>query len=112
MVFYGYHGVFDEERKLGQRFVVSLTLTTEARQDSQIYKLEDTVDYTQVYQVVKTVMETEQFPLLETCANLIIEQVLAKFFLVIHAKVSIQKPAVAIQGSLQSAEIIMERARR
>lgn len=28
MVFYGYHGVHDEERKLGQRFVVSATLYT------------------------------------------------------------------------------------
>ena len=38
MVFYGYHGVFDEERKLGQRFVVSAILQTDDHKDADIHK--------------------------------------------------------------------------
>jgi dihydroneopterin aldolase len=111
MVFYGYHGVFAEERSLGQRFIVSLNLQTDTEHDKGIHKLEDTVDYTQVYALLKNIMESGQFQLLETVANAILDSVLQEFPLVCKAEVFIQKPSVAIQGSLKSVEIIMERAR-
>jgi 7,8-dihydroneopterin aldolase/epimerase/oxygenase len=111
MVFYGFHGVFAEERKLGQRFIVSLHLTTESKHDSKIHKLEDTVDYTKVYELLKNIMESDQFQLLESVANVILDKVLAEFDLVQKAKVFIQKPSVAIQGSLKSVELVMDRSR-
>jgi dihydroneopterin aldolase len=111
MVFYGYHGVFAEERRLGQRFIVSLNLMTDEDNDANIHKLEDTVDYTQVYALIKEIMESDQFHLLESVANAILNRVLSEFPLVMKAKVFIQKPSVAIQGSLRSVEIVMERSR-
>ena len=111
MVFYGYHGVFAEERSLGQRFIVSLHLTTNAAHDRQIHKLEDTVDYTKVYALLKSIMESDQFHLLETVANAILDRILSEFSLVSKAEVFIQKPSVAIQGSLKGVELIMERTR-
>ncbi|MBM4403599.1 MAG: dihydroneopterin aldolase [Candidatus Cloacimonetes bacterium] len=111
MVFYGYHGVFDEERKLGQRFVVSVDLYTDDTKDELIHRLEDTVDYTQVYAVIRDVMETEQFHLLEHCANIIADRLLSEFDLIQMAQIRIQKPSVAIQGSLHSVEIELTRER-
>lgn len=111
MVFYGYHGVYAEERSLGQRFIVTLHLTTDPAHDNNIHKLEDTVDYTHVYAVLKEMMETNQYHLLETLANSILDRVLKDFNLVNKAEVFIQKPSVAIQGSLKSVEIVMERMR-
>lgn len=111
MVFYGFHGVFAEERKLGQRFIVSLHLTTDKANDSLIHKLEDTVDYTQVYTLLKGIMESDQFLLLENVANAILDNVLQEFPLINQAEVFIQKPSVAIQGSLKSVELVMERTR-
>ncbi len=111
MVFYGFHGVFAEERSLGQRFIVSLNLTTNHAHDKEIHKLEDTVDYTKVYAVLKDIMESDQFHLLESVANAILDKVLEEFPLVSQAEVFIQKPSVAIQGSLKSVEITMQRSR-
>lgn len=111
MVFYGYHGVFDEERKLGQRFVVSVHLFTDQAKDGSIHRLEDTVDYTLVYSVIKNVMESEQFHLLEHCANIIGDRLLNEFPLIEKAQICIQKPSVAIQGSLHSVEIELTRER-
>jgi dihydroneopterin aldolase len=111
MVFYGFHGVFAEERALGQRFIVSLHLTTDDTHDKKIHKLDDTVDYTKVYALLKNIMESDQFHLLESVANVILDKVLAEFPLVNKAEVFIQKPSVAIQGSLKSVELIMERTR-
>ncbi|MDY0152412.1 MAG: dihydroneopterin aldolase [Candidatus Cloacimonas sp.] len=112
MVFYGYHGVHAEERKLGQRFVVSITLTTDPELDSQIRQLEDTVDYTKVYAQIKEIMETHQFQLLESCANTIADRLMAGFPLLTKVDIRIQKPSVPIQGSLKSVEVELKRKRR
>ena len=79
MVFYGYHGVNDEERKLGQRFIVNLEMQTHPETDSVIKRLEDTVDYTKVYAEIREIMESRQFLLLENCANIVADKLLADF---------------------------------
>ncbi|MFA7056722.1 MAG: dihydroneopterin aldolase [Candidatus Cloacimonadales bacterium] len=111
MVFYGYHGVQDEERTLGQRFIVTIKLNTDDVHDKYITKLEDTVDYTKVYEVIKNVMEKDKFLLLENCANKILDTLLESFTLVQTATISIRKPSVPIQGQLSFSEIEMIRGR-
>ena len=111
MVFYGFHGVYPEERKLGQRFNVSITLQTENSLDAKIKELNDTVDYTKVYKEVKHIMEIQQFQLLEDCANTIINKILDNFPLVIGIKVTIEKPGVPMNAALSSVAVEMERGR-
>jgi len=111
MVFYGYHGVHDEERKLGQRFIVSASLKTEPGLDASIRSLEDTIDYTKVFADIKQIMETEQFQLLEICANTIADKLLANYSLIQSLEIRIQKPSVPIQGSLKSVEVQIHRER-
>lgn len=111
MVFYGFHGVHAEERKLGQRFIVSARLYTDATLDSSIRHLEDTVDYTKVYDRIKEVIETHQFQLLEVCASFIADELLRDFPLLQKIKIKIEKPSVPIQGSLRSVEVSLSRTR-
>lgn len=111
MVFYGFHGLHDEERKLGQRFIVTAQLFTDPRIDDRIRRLEDTIDYTKVYEEIKTVMETNQFLLLEDCANTLATKLLADFPLIQQVTLCIQKPAVPIPGSLRSVEVELSRTR-
>jgi len=111
MVFYGYHGVHAEERVLGQRFIVDLTVKTNQSEDENIHHLKDTVDYTQIYSKVKDIMEHKQFHLLENCANVIIDAILEDFPKIIDVSVRIKKPSVPINGSLGSVEIEMSRTR-
>ncbi|MCB5248740.1 MAG: dihydroneopterin aldolase [Candidatus Cloacimonadales bacterium] len=111
MVFYGYHGVHDEERKLGQRFIVSASLHTNSALDAGIRNLEDTVDYTRVYADIKEIMESRQFQLLECCANTIADRLLADYPLIESLSICIQKPSVPIQGSLKSVEVEVFRQR-
>ena len=111
MVFYGFHGVHDEERRLGQRFIVSVTLYTDSAQDAGIRNLEDTVDYTRVYEDIREIMESRQFHLLESCANTIADKLLDDYPLVQKVKICIQKPSVPINGSLKSVEVELKRLR-
>lgn len=111
MVFYGYHGTQDAERTLGQRFIVTIELLTDDAKDRFVNVLDDTVDYTKVYSVVKNIMEVDKHLLLENCANKILDDVLARFELVESATISIRKPSVPIQGHLSFSEIEMTRGR-
>ncbi|MCF7919489.1 MAG: dihydroneopterin aldolase [Candidatus Cloacimonetes bacterium] len=111
MVFYGYHGTHAEERKLGQRYNVDIILETDPVHDQEIRKLEDTVDYTQVFELIRNVMETHSYHLMENCANQVLNELFKQFPEVLHAEISIRKPSVAISGSLDSAEIVMDRSR-
>ncbi len=112
MVFYGYHGVFDEERRLGQRFIVTVHLFTDTALDEEVHRLEDTIDYTLVWKDIKEIVETHQFHLLESCANTIADKLLEDYPLVQKVCVCIQKPSVAIQGSLKSVEVEIIRERK
>lgn len=105
MVFYGFHGTHDEERSLGQRFVVSARLHTDPALDKSIRHLEDTIDYTNVYADIRKVMETQQFHLLEVCANVLADLLIEKYPLLCRVELCIKKPSVPIQGTLASVEV-------
>jgi len=53
MEFFGYHGMYPEERVLGNRFLVNLELHTDFEDAMLTDRLEGTVDYAQLYQLVK-----------------------------------------------------------
>ncbi|MBP7205766.1 MAG: dihydroneopterin aldolase [Candidatus Cloacimonetes bacterium] len=111
MVFYGFHGVHDEERKLGQRFIVNVEMQTRPGSDAAIRHLDDTVDYTKAYAVIREIMESHQFQLLEACANTVADKLLAGFPLIWQLTLRIQKPSVPIQGSLGGVEVELTRSR-
>ncbi|MCQ2310640.1 MAG: dihydroneopterin aldolase [Paludibacteraceae bacterium] len=55
--FTAYHGVFAEERQQGNTFLVSVSLDIPEVPAVKTDRLEDTVDYGQVYQIVRKEME-------------------------------------------------------
>ena len=110
MVFYAYHGVDPAERELGQRFVVDLEVEADLRQAGASDRLEDTVNYAQVYRVVKEVLEGPPHNLMESLAEEVASRVLEGFPLVEAVWVRIAKPGVAIKGSvLKEAAVVVER---
>lgn len=112
MVFYGFHGVHAEERALGQRFVVTAELITDSSQDASVRKLEDTIDYTRVYDDIREIVETGQFQLLESCANAIADKLMQGYPLLQKLILKIRKPSVPIRGSLSSVEVELCRSRQ
>lgn len=109
MIFYGYHGLHEAERTLGQRFSVDITAITNSELDSKVRKLSDTIDYTSIYEVVKNEVENYKYHLLEKLANKVLEHILKEFKLVKKCSIKIRKIAVPISGTLDYVELEMER---
>lgn len=101
MSFYAYHGVSPEERALGQRFLVDLEVEVDLRRPGQSDHLQDTVNYAQLYGVVREVMEGPPRNLLEALAEGVAQRVL-QTFPVAGVRVRVSKPAVPIKGAILS----------
>lgn len=108
-MFYGFHGVHEFERELGQRFYVDVELIADLTKAGQTDNLNETIDYSRVYEQVKVIMETQRFHLLEAAGHQIAEMVLntTKADEVI---VRVRKPSVPLPGQLDYVE--METVRR
>lgn len=111
MEFYGYHGVFPEETKLGQRFYVDLELDIELKQAGLTDDLSETVNYADVFAKVRDMMEGPPKKLLETVAEQISEQLLTSFPLISACSVKIIKPNPPIEGHYRSVGVKIKRFR-
>ena len=56
MRFYAYHGVAEQERQVGNTFLVDLTLTAPLQRAVESDNLEDTINYAEVYETVREEM--------------------------------------------------------
>ena len=103
LVFYGYHGVQDFEKELGGRFEVDVQITYPFRQVAETDSLPRTVDYQKVYDVVKTMVTTRKYHLIETLADHI-AVALVKQFDVTSVTVALRKTKVPIDAVLDYVE--------
>lgn len=105
-VFYAHHGVLQEEHKLGGRYEVdvamSLDFETAARNDD----LSSTIDYEQVYALVKQIVTSNQFYLIEKLAYLIAHRVLKISDMVENVEVTVRKPNPPVGGTCDRAEVV------
>ena len=86
---YCYHGLDDGEEILGGEYEVNLTASFHPATAS-IKSLEETVDYSAVYELVRSRMK-QPTPLLETIATGIASEIIAKFPIVEEVNISISK---------------------
>lgn len=111
MVFYGFHGVYEFERELGQRFYVDLDMKADLSQASKSDNLEETVDYVAVYNQTKEIVENHRFQLLEALSYKLAEEVLRLHPLVEEVTVRVRKPSVPIAAALDYVEVEAVRRR-
>lgn len=110
MAYYGYHGVFPAEAELGQRFYVDLELSLDLSGAARSDDLKDTVNYAEIYSMVKEIVEGERYKLVEALAGRIADQLLAQFPLA-QVKVKVTKPDPPINGHYEAVAIEILRKR-
>ena len=108
MVFYGYHGVFEAERELGQRFEVDVELHLDLRTIARADDIDLTINYVDVYTIVKELAEEQEFHLIEGLAGAIADQLLSAYD-VERVVVRVRKPHVPIGGITGGVEVELVR---
>lgn len=92
MQFYGYHGVFAEENKLGQRYYADVELSLDLSQAGRSDDLGQTINYAEVYERVKTIVQGQPFKLIEALAEAIASDLLHQYTNVNDVTVRVTKP--------------------
>ena len=106
--FYAYHGVLDYEKEFGNQFEVDIEMECDTDEDKMNEdKLGSTVNYLEVYNLIKELFHKEKFNLIETINSRIGNAILDKFNMVSDVEVSIRKPNAPL-GIIDSVEIIKE----
>ncbi|QDI91535.1 dihydroneopterin aldolase [Salicibibacter halophilus] len=111
MKFYAYHGVFPEENKLGQRFIVDVALEADLKEAAKSDDIEKSVDYGEVYKAAKQVLEGRTYNLVESIAEEVAAQVLKTFSIVERTTVKVIKPDPPIPGHYDHVAIEIVRDR-
>ncbi|WDQ98750.1 dihydroneopterin aldolase [Devosia sp. J2-20] len=109
--FYGYHGVFAEEEKLGQRFFIDLELGTDLTAAAATDRLSAGISYADIYDVVKAAFETRRMKLLEAVAQNIIDDLFSEFEAVTWVIIRLRKPEAPIAMVRGEAAIELHRQR-
>lgn len=110
MLFYGYHGAYPEEKKLGQRFQVDLQIFLPLQAAGCMDDLNLTVDYGKVYETVKKIVEGTPVKLIEKVAEEIASRLLSDY--PIHeVVVRVTKPDPPIPGYYQSVGVEIRRGK-
>ncbi|KXT76557.1 dihydroneopterin aldolase [Streptococcus sp. DD12] len=109
--FYGYHGVLPEETVIGQIFEVTCRLEVDLTAASQSDDLLQTVNYAEVFNLLKTYCETKRYQLLEALAGDIIQAILEAFPTVSSVWLRVGKQNPPIAGHYDQVGIEMSRRR-
>jgi dihydroneopterin aldolase len=110
MRFQGRHGYFDHEMTRPQPFEVDLELVLNLQPAGIDDDLGKTIDYGNVYEATRQIVESTSFRLLEALAEAIAHEVLADFA-VNEVGVRIRKPKVELGGALDYAGVEIWRHR-
>lgn len=107
---FGYHGVFEEEKKTGQPFIVDITcwLDTAGIGDD----LSRTVNYAELADVAADIVEGPSRDLIETVAEEVAETAMQRFGILHAIEVTIHKPKAPIPCTFADVAVVARRSRK
>lgn len=112
MSFYGYHGVLEEEKVLGQKFFVDAYLYLPLKKAGDTDNLNFSVSYGEVYETVKKIVTCEKFNLIETIAERICNEIFLYYPMVQKILIRIKKPEAPVAGIFDYFGVEIERERQ
>ena len=106
---HGYHGVLDDERREGQRFLFDVELEL-GEQAARSDRIEDAVDYRDVAAAVREVSDARAHQLLESLVVSVAEDLLSRFP-ANAVRVAVHKPDLRLDPPVERAVVSVERRR-
>ena len=103
---YAYHGCMEEEARIGGNYIVDVTLEADLSVAAKTDDLSKTIDYCEVYEIVKTEMAIRS-KLIEQVAQRITNSLREKFTTLQHAEVKLTKLNPPINGDVEKVSIVI-----
>ena len=108
---YAYHGVNEEEKQYGQRFLITAELATDISAAAASDDLNKTVNYAKVIKAIKHIVTSERHDLIETVAERLAQMILSTFSQVSTVKITVKKPDAPIKAKFDFVAVTVVRSR-
>jgi 7,8-dihydroneopterin aldolase/epimerase/oxygenase len=112
LVLHAYHGVMEHEAKVGQPFVLDLTLDLDLAGAARSDKLADTASYEEVVGTVSCTFCAQPYRLVEAAAGAVAEALLDRFRSVAAVSVTVRKPHAPIAATFRDVGVTLVGKRR
>lgn len=110
MHFYAHHGYHKEEQVLGGQYIVDIWLKTNLKEAAQRDKLNKTIDYEDIYQLVKEEMEVKA-NLIEHLCHRILRRIFVLYRSIDWMKVRVSKLNPPLKGNVDRVSVDLEEQR-
>lgn len=108
MEFFAHHGCFKEEQVIGNKFIIDLQIETDTMEAEISDNLAKTINYQEVYLVVKEEMATRS-KLLEHIASRILNRISHEFPQITSARIKVSKLNPPVGGKVDRVSVEMKR---
>lgn len=109
--FFGKHGALPEENVLGQTYQVSLVFELDTRPAARTDDLHQTIDYRQAIDIVRAIVTGPSHKLIETVADRIAADLLARLPLAHAVNVQLTKPHPPVGMEIPGVTVEIRRER-
>lgn len=103
------HGVFPEENKLGQKFLVSAELFVDTRKAGKSDDLASSVDYGKICRFIDSYMKGHTYKLLERVAEGLAEELLLRTPHLERIRIEVKKPWAPVGLPLKTVAVSVDR---
>lgn len=106
MEFYAFHGHYPEEQAIGGKYRIDLIIETNTEKAEKSDNLDDTIDYSEVYHIVRKEM-SEPARIMEHLARRIINSIKSKIKGIEKITITLSKINPPIGGKMNSFNIVL-----
>lgn len=107
MEFYAFHGHYEEEQRVGNRFRVDLSFEVDSAEAARTDELGDTVSYLEVYECVREQMAIPS-RLLEHLSGRIVAALRERFPAIGRLRLRVSKLAPPLGGQVERVSLVTE----
>lgn len=111
LVLHAYHGVAEHEARVGQSFIIDLTIEMDLSEAARSDRLADTASYDDVVDTVRTAFLAQRYRLVEAAAGAVADAVLARFPHANGVSITVHKPHAPIAATFQNVGVTLVRKR-
>lgn len=104
---YAYHGCLEAEGKIGGKYIVDVELNTDLKVAAETDRLEETIDYVDVYKIVTREMAVRA-RLIEHVGKRILDSLMVSFPSLKMARVKVTKVNPPMNGNVKQVAVVLE----
>ena len=105
------HGLFEEENRLGQKFIFIIECELDYKKALFSDEMTDSISYADIANVVVETATSNTYNLLERLAGEILKNIFEKFPQIKNVKLEINKPAAPIKYHFEQCGVVVETSR-